>query len=417
MIQGLMPVAPSTPEIPTAPAATTAPDKSFSSVFKLSVQNTSKSDDNRKTTSEEDNAVKDVADSVKTSDAKVAGSRRDSEMVKDSSDAKKTKDSQSTQDPNEILRQLVLQMSTIAQQIVNQPVLKDVSAAAAALASQGAEAAQTAQSAQIALMPAIAGMSDLAKSSSGVETAAQGGTADKIDPNLSDKISANSRDAFISALKGSLQDNSTNAIPPAADSAKTEAELQALSQAGKNSNSPSKTSASTGEAISQFEIENSPSIGQASGDKNNSREASGLYAQTIQGQTTSSHEQSPIQETVPVTRLTSLDAVISKAVDSGQRNLIIRIDPPDLGSMHIRLSLDNGVLKADVRVDSSSIKDTFNLALPQIKMSLENAGIKVSDFHVDVRDDQSRNGQERNNQGQQQKQGRGSKNSFSDFFA
>ncbi len=421
MIQGLMPVAPSAPEIPTAPAATTAPDKSFSSVFKSSVQNTSKSDDNRKTTSEEDNAVKDVADSVKTSDAKVAGSRRDSEMVKDSADAKKTKDSQSTQDPNEILRQLVLQMSTIAQQIVNQPVLKDVSAAAAALASQGAEAAQAAQSAQIALMPAIAEMSasakETAKSSSGVETAAQGGTADKIDFNLSDKISANSRDAFMSALKGSLQDNSTNAIPPAADSAKTEAELQALSQAGKNSNSLSKTSGSTGEAISQFEIENSPSIGQTSGDKNNSREASGLYAQTIQGQTTSGHEQSPIQETVPVTKLTSLDAVISKAVDSGQKYLVIRIDPPDLGSMHIRLSLDNGVLKADVRVDSSSIKDTFNLALPQIKMSLENAGIKVSDFHVDVRDDQYRNGQERNNQGQQQKQGRGSKNSFSDFFA
>src|SRR5664279_1672186 len=99
MIQGLMLVAPSAPEIPTAPAATTAPDKSFSSVFKSSVQNTSKSDDNRKTTSEEDNALKDVADSVKNSDAKVAGSRRDSEMVKDSSDAKKTKDSQSTQDP------------------------------------------------------------------------------------------------------------------------------------------------------------------------------------------------------------------------------------------------------------------------------------------------------------------------------
>ena len=76
-------------------------------------------------------------------------------MVKDSSEAKETKDSQSTQDPNEILRQLVLQMSTIAQQIVNQPVLKDVSAAAAALASQGAEAAQAAQSAQVALMPAI----------------------------------------------------------------------------------------------------------------------------------------------------------------------------------------------------------------------------------------------------------------------
>ena len=408
MIQGLIPVAPPAPEIPTAPAVTTVPDKSFSSVLKSSVQNTSKSDYNGKTTTEEDGAVKDVVDSVKSSSEKVSGSRRDSEMVKDSSEAKETKDSPSTQDPNEILRQLLLQMSTIAQQIVNQPVLKDVSAAAATLASQGAEAAQAAQSAQVALK-------ETTQSSSGLITAAQG-TADKIDLNLSDKISANSRDAFMSALKGFAQGNSSNAIPPTADSAKTEAELQSFSQAGKDAASLSKTSGSTSEAMSQFEMGNSSSTSQTSGDKNNSREASGLYAQTIQGQT-SGHEQSSIQETVPVNRLTSMDAVISKAVDSGQKNLVIRIDPPDLGSMHIRLSLDNGVLKADVRVDSGSIRDSFNLALPQIKTSLENAGIKVSEFHVDVREDQYRNGQERNNQGQQQKQGRGSKNSFSDFFA
>jgi len=423
MIQGLIPVAPSAPEVATAPATPAVPEKSFSSVLKTSVQNTVKPDDSRKMVSSEDNIRKDVADSAKASSAKGAGSRRDSDMVKDTTDAKETKESQPVQDPNEILRQLVLQMTAISQQIVNQPVLKDVSAAAAALASQGAEAAQAAQSAQVALMPAITAISSSAKetaqSSPGSVTAAQGGVADKIDFKLPDKISANSKDALLSALKGSSQDNLTNAIPPTADSAKTEAELQSFSQTGRNAASLSKSAGPSDDSISQFKIESSsvPAAGQTSGDKNNSREASGLYAQTIQGQTTSGHEQSPIQETVPASRLSSLDAVISKAVDSGQRNLVIRIDPPDLGSMHIRLSLDNGVLKADVRVDSSSIKDSFNLALPQIKTSLENAGIKVSDFHVDVREDQYRNGQERNNQGQQQKQGRGSKNGFSDFFA
>jgi flagellar hook-length control protein FliK len=70
-----------------------------------------------------------------------------------------------------------------------------------------------------------------------------------------------------------------------------------------------------------------------------------------------------------------------------------------------------------VRVDSNAIKDAFNLALPQIKTSLENSGIKVSEFHVDVREDQYRNGQQRNNQDQQQRQDREFKNSFSDFFA
>jgi flagellar hook-length control protein FliK len=432
MIQGLIPVAPSAPEVSTAPAAPAVPDKSFSSVLKRSVQNTAKPENSRKMVSSEDNAKKDVAGSTKASTEKGSGSRRESETVKDSTDVKETKESQPEQDPNEILRQLVFQMTAIAQQIVNQPVLKDVSAAAAALASQGAQAAQAAQSAQAALMPPITDLSkEAAQLSSGSVTATQGenylaafaanqgGTAEKMDFKLPDKISANSKDALLSALKGFSQDNSTNAIPPTADSAKTEAELQAFSQAGKNAASLSKTAGSSDDALSQFKIESSSgaAASQTSGDKNNSREASGLYAQTIQGQTASGHEQSPIQETVLASKLTSLDAVIAKAVDSGQRNLIIRIDPPDLGSMHIRLSLDSGVLKANITVDSSSIKDSFNLALPQIKTTLENAGIKVSDFHVDVRDDQSRNGQDRNNQGQQQKQGRGLKNAFSDFFA
>jgi flagellar hook-length control protein FliK len=419
MIQGLIPVAPSAPEVSTAPAAQAAPDKSFSSVLKTSAQNTVKPDKSREMVSSEDSSGKDVAGPAKASSAKVSESQPDSEKVKDSAEVKETKETQSEQDPNEILRQLVLQMTAVTQQIVNQPVLKkDVSAAAAVLASQDAQVVQTAQSAQVALMPAITDLSQAtSQSASGSVPVALGGTADKIDFKLLDKISANTKDPLLSALKGSSQDNSTNAMLSTADSAKTETELQYFNEFRKDVASQSKTSSSNSDAISQFQIETSSGTGQPSVDKNNMREASSLYAQTIQTQPASGRDQSPIQETVSVNRMTSLDAVISKAVDSGQRNLVIRIDPPDLGSMHIRLSLDNGVLKADVRVDSSSIKDSFNLALPQIKTSLENAGIKVSEFHVDVREDQYRNGQERNNQGQQQKQGRGSKNSFSDFFA
>jgi hypothetical protein len=184
---------------------------------------------------------------------------------------------------------------------------------------------------------------------------------------------------------------------------------------GKEAVIMSRASESLDDSISQWKIETS--AGQTSGDKNSSRDASGLYAQTLQPQSPSVHAGSASQEVIPVSKLTSVDEVISKAVDAGQKNLIIRIDPPDLGNVQIRLSFDNGVLKADVRVDSTAIKDSFNLALPQIKTSLENSGINVSEFNVDVREDQYRNGQESNNQGQQQRQGRGLKNGFSDFFA
>jgi flagellar hook-length control protein FliK len=177
----------------------------------------------------------------------------------------------------------------------------------------------------------------------------------------------------------------------------------------------SRASESFDDGLSHWKIETS--AGPVSGDRNSSGDASGLYAQTLQTQPSSVHAGSASQEVFPVSKLTSVDEVISKAIDAGQKNLVIRIDPPDLGSVQIRLSFDNGVLKADVRVDSNAIKDSFNLALPQIKTSLENSGIKMSEFNVDVREDQYRNGHQRNNQDQQQKQDREFKNSFSDFFA
>jgi flagellar hook-length control protein FliK len=195
----------------------------------------------------------------------------------------------------------------------------------------------------------------------------------------------------------------------------TDADLKALNLIGKDAVLTSRASESFDDGLSQWKIETS--AGQASGDSNTSRDASGLYAQTLQTQSSSVHAGSASQEVGPVSKLTSVDEVISKALDAGQKNLVIRIDPPDLGSVQIRLSFDNGVLKADVRVDSNAIKDSFNLALPQIKASLENSGIKVSEFHVDVREDQYRHGQQPNNQDRQQKQDREFKNSFSDFFA
>jgi flagellar hook-length control protein FliK len=409
MIPGMIPAASPAAGAQTASMTSGMQDKGFNSILKNSINDAVENANNDSTARMRNTGVK---------------SAKDSTGSKDAIDPKNKAEDQQVQDPAEVLRQLVLQMTSVAQQVINQSSFKDVSA------GKSSEEGQAAQALQSAMAPA---MSDLAKEvsqlSSAVQasTEAQGGnfpaslalnqdnTANKIDLKLFDKIAANSKDLLLNALKGHSQDSSMNVLP-AADSVKTEAELQAFGQGGKDAAFLSKTAESADEALSQFKVELNSGSGET-GDKSNSRVSSGLYAQGIQAQTSSVHEQSPIQETVPANRLASLDEVISKALDSGQKNLVIRIDPPDLGSMHIRLSLDNGVLKADVRVDSSSVKDSFNLALPQIKTSLENSGIKISEFHVDVREDQYRNGQERNNQGQQQRQDKESRNGFSDFFA
>jgi flagellar hook-length control protein FliK len=431
MIQGLTLATASAPEISSAAASSPASDKGFISVLKSSVQDAAKIDNRVKPASVADTGARDAAASSNPSQEKASTGLRNTTSAEDSAVVKETNEKQ-LQDSNGILQQLLPQISAIAQQMAQLPVPKDASATGESLRTQGT------QTIQAALIDGTTNVvSDNGQSSSaaqtGTETTAtsqgenflaalatsQAAPLNKIDLKSEDKISANTATALSNAEKIAPQNYSADATQGTADSAKAEAETKTLGQDGKDAALLSKTSGSSNNPFSQLNIESGTGqgAGQTAGDQNFVMRSSGLYAQTNQIQTVSGHDQSPVQQTVPASQLSSLDTVISKAVNAGQGNLVIRIDPPDLGSMQIKLSLDNGVLKANVSVDSNAVKDSFNLAMPQIRASLENAGIKVSDFQVDVREDQYRNGQERNNQGQQQRQGKESKNGFSDFFA
>ncbi|MEW6739025.1 MAG: flagellar hook-length control protein FliK [Nitrospirota bacterium] len=126
-----------------------------------------------------------------------------------------------------------------------------------------------------------------------------------------------------------------------------------------------------------------------------------------------------VKEPIHVSRLHELGEVMEKTVKAGDKHLIIKIEPPDLGSIQIKLRMDNGMLRADLKVDSPVVKDLFSMAIPQIKTSLEDSGIKVSDFFVDVKEDYYSDGrrqQDDTNQ-QQHKQNKGSKSQFFDYFA
>ncbi len=129
-----------------------------------------------------------------------------------------------------------------------------------------------------------------------------------------------------------------------------------------------------------------------------------------------------VKEMVHASRLNEISEPIMKTLGAGDKHLIIRLEPPDLGSIHIKLRIDNsGVLRADFRVDSNVVRDLFSAAMPQIKASLENSGIKVSDFFVDVKEDYysdsgKRQQQEDANQ-HQQKQNKQQKHRFFDYFA
>ena len=135
-------------------------------------------------------------------------------------------------------------------------------------------------------------------------------------------------------------------------------------------------------------------------------------------QTPFSSDSQPAQETLPVNKLNELSDPIMKTLGSGDKNLIIKLSPPDMGTIEIKLKMENGVLTADFKVDSTAVKDLFSVAMPQIKNSIESAGIKTGNFFTDLKDDRSSDsGRHQDTNQQQQRQQKGQKQSFFDFFA
>ena len=128
-----------------------------------------------------------------------------------------------------------------------------------------------------------------------------------------------------------------------------------------------------------------------------------------------------IKETVHVSRLNEVGEPIMKTLGSGDKHMIIKIEPPDLGSIQIKLRMENGVLKADFRVDSPIVKDLFSMAIPHIRETIENSGIKAGEFLVDVKDEYYSDGREKREsaeqQQQQQKQNKEPRFQFFDYFA
>lgn len=128
---------------------------------------------------------------------------------------------------------------------------------------------------------------------------------------------------------------------------------------------------------------------------------------------------SSAKEPVHVSRLHELGEPIAKTFGAGDKHLIIKLDPPDLGSIRIKLTMDNGVLKVDFKFESAAAKDMFSTVMPNIKASLEDSGIKLSEFFVDVKEDHYPDEGRRHHAetGQQQKQQKEQKFKFYDYFA
>ena len=120
-----------------------------------------------------------------------------------------------------------------------------------------------------------------------------------------------------------------------------------------------------------------------------------------------------------VTSIRDIHEPIRAAAEAGTKLMVLRLDPPGLGDVQIRLRMQQGVLTADLKVDSGSTKDLFTSALPQIRQQLESSGIQVGEIQVDLHEDYlAGQGQKREQeQGRQNRQDRQSNENFFQYLA
>ncbi len=68
----------------------------------------------------------------------------------------------------------------------------------------------------------------------------------------------------------------------------------------------------------------------------------------------------------------------------GSNELSVRIDPPHLGKLQIRVSIDKGKVDANVVAENEAVKRVLESNLQQLRGALEAQGLKVENFSVNV---------------------------------
>lgn len=87
----------------------------------------------------------------------------------------------------------------------------------------------------------------------------------------------------------------------------------------------------------------------------------------------------------PAVNAPPIDQIVRAAelsVKRGFSDLTVRLDPPDLGTLHVKVSLMGGEISAQVRADSQSTHQMIVANHTEIRDALQQAGIKLSQIHV-----------------------------------
>lgn len=124
-------------------------------------------------------------------------------------------------------------------------------------------------------------------------------------------------------------------------------------------------------------------------DKNQSKDNFSYNNSKIDVQTKSALERFDYKTKMPDFK-ENLQEVIDKARitirDNRNGAFTVRLNPQELGNVNVNLVMENGVITGKFLVDNEDVKSMLVSSLNDLKYQLEEAGISVGDFSVNVND-------------------------------
>jgi flagellar hook-length control protein FliK len=96
---------------------------------------------------------------------------------------------------------------------------------------------------------------------------------------------------------------------------------------------------------------------------------------------TASAKSSAQTERLVMTQTLDQIRIISR---SGSQEIQMRLDPPDLGRMQMKLSMDGSSVSARVTVENETVKQVLQNGLPQLREAFSSQGLRVERFDINV---------------------------------
>ena len=111
----------------------------------------------------------------------------------------------------------------------------------------------------------------------------------------------------------------------------------------------------------------------------------------------------PSAPTVDATRfVTRVARAIDFANERGGGPIEMRLSPPELGTLQVKIELKEGVMTASMEVETPAARQTLLENLPALRDRLEQQSVRIDKFDVDVRDESQQRGGEPQQQDQAQ---------------